>query len=165
MWLIFYFAIHYYFGLQLNRLYYTFHGGKYDALGWTQQLVIRLLEVTHGQWLYRNVLVHDHVSGVLTTQRKEHLQTEIVHQLLLGGEGLEEEDRFLLEINMEDLETTSGETQEYWVLAISAVRAAILLQGQDQHSSTTTERDGHSIFLTLEQAKSWPTIAGFLGFQ
>ena len=104
--------------VKIQDNYHTFHGGKYDALGWTEQLVIRLLEVTHGQWLYRNVLVHDQVSGILATQRKERLQTEIEQELLLGGEGLEEADRFLLEINLEDLETTSGETQAYWLLAI-----------------------------------------------
>ena len=26
---------------------------------WAQGLVVRLLEVTHGQWLYRNIHVHD----------------------------------------------------------------------------------------------------------
>ena len=127
--------------LKIQDDYHAFYGGTYDALGWTEQLVIRLLEVTHGQWLYRNVLVHDQVSGVLATQRKERLQTEIEQELLLGGEGLEEADRFLLEINMEDLETTSGETQAYWLLAISAARAARLLQGQDQQNSTTTDRE------------------------
>jgi len=66
--------------------------------------------------------------------------------LLLGGEELEEEDLFLLEINMEDLETTSGDTQYYWLLAISAAQAARLLQGQDQQSSTTAEQDGHNNF-------------------
>ena len=132
--------------IKIQEDHHAFHRGKYDAFGWTQQLVIRLLEVTHGQWLYINVIVHDRVYGVLATQRKERLQTEIEHQLLLGGEGLEEEDRFLLEINMEDLETTSGETQEYWLLAISAAWAVKLLQGQDQQNSTTTDRDGHNHF-------------------
>ena len=132
--------------VKIQDNYHTFHGGKYDALGWTEQLVIRLLEVTHGQWLYRNVLVHDQVSGILATQRKERLQTEIEQELLLGGEGLEEADRFLLEINLEDLETTSGETQAYWLLAISAARAARLLRGQNTQNSTTTNRDGHNNF-------------------
>jgi len=90
---------------------------------WAQQLVIRLLEITHGQWLYRNVQVHDTVTGVLAGQ----LQVEIETQIQLGEEGLEEADKYLLEINLEDLETASGETQAHWLLAITATREARLL--------------------------------------
>ena len=35
--------------VEIQEEYHSFHGGKHDAIGWTQQLVIRLLEVTHGQ--------------------------------------------------------------------------------------------------------------------
>jgi hypothetical protein len=35
---------------------------------WGRELVTRLLKVTHGQWLYRNVQVHDRISGTLATQ-------------------------------------------------------------------------------------------------
>ncbi len=35
---------------------------------------------------------------------------------------MEEADKYLLEINLEDLETTSGKTQEYWLLSIRTAR-------------------------------------------
>ena len=38
---------------------------------WAQHLVVSLLEVTHGQWIYRDVQVHDIVSGVNATRQKE----------------------------------------------------------------------------------------------
>ena len=44
---------------------------------WTKGLATKLLEVTHGQWLYRNMLVHDIVSGLKAAGRKEELQMEI----------------------------------------------------------------------------------------
>ena len=47
---------------------------------------------------------------------------EIENQIALRGGGLDEGDRYLLEINLDDLETTSGETQAYWLLAIIAAR-------------------------------------------
>ena len=34
---------------------------------WGVELVTRLLEVTHGQWLYRNVQVHDRIAGTLVS--------------------------------------------------------------------------------------------------
>ena len=89
---------------------------------WAQGLVVKLLEVTHGQWLYRNVHVHDAVSGVAATARKEEIQQFIEDQIELGEEGLEENDHYLLEVNLEDLESTSGEEQHYWLLQIQAAR-------------------------------------------
>ena len=39
-----------------------------------------------------------------------------------GREGFDERDRYLLDINLEDLETSSGEDQYYWLVAIQAAR-------------------------------------------
>ena len=37
---------------------------------WSEGLVTRLLEVTHGQWLYRNVQVYNAVAGDLAFEEK-----------------------------------------------------------------------------------------------
>ena len=106
---------------------------------WAQHLVVRLLEVTHGQWIYRNVQVHDIVSGVHATRRKEELQGAIEDQLDLGEDGLDEQDKWLLDINLEDLETTSGEDQYYWLLQIQAAREDRLLRTREEAEEVTTE--------------------------
>ncbi len=38
---------------------------------WAQGLVVRSLEATHGQWLYKNLHVHDMVAGVTAMVCKE----------------------------------------------------------------------------------------------
>jgi hypothetical protein len=53
---------------------------------------------------------------------------EIEYQLDLGEKSLAEEDRFLLECNFDDLSTTTGESQGYWLLAIKAAREASRLR-------------------------------------
>ena len=45
----------------------------------------------------------------------------------MGGEGLAEDDKYLLEIDSEDMDTSSGERQEYWLLDIQAEREAKIL--------------------------------------
>jgi hypothetical protein len=95
---------------------------------WSKGLVDKFLEVTHRQWLYRNIHVHDAISGALATAKKEEPQKAIEGKIELGGKGLAEEDMNLLEINLDDLATTSGEDQTYWLLAIMAVRAWRTLQ-------------------------------------
>ena len=41
--------------------------------------------------------------------------------------GLLQEDRYLLEIKHNELDTSNGEKEEYWLLAIQAARKACLL--------------------------------------
>ena len=69
---------------------------------WMKGLSAKLLEVTHGQWLYRNILIHDTVSGLKAVERKEDLQKAIEEEIEVGGPGLDKQDRYLLGINLED---------------------------------------------------------------
>ena len=73
----------------------------------------KFLEVTHGQWLYWNLLVDTLTTGILDTKQKEEIQRAIEDQLELGGAGQEKEDKFQLQINLENHETTSSETPRY----------------------------------------------------
>ena len=127
--------------------YSAIEGSNIAPDQWAAGVVIKLLEVTHGQWLYRCVQVHDKVQGTMVTQRKEELQREIEEQRERGFEGLLEEDQFLGEVNLEDLESSSGERQEYWLVAVRAAREARLLRdGVHQTTSRGAEaQDGQLI--------------------
>jgi hypothetical protein len=116
----------------LQELYTTFKGSNVSGEQWATGVVIKLLETTHGQWLYRCVQVHDRFSGIQVTQRKEELQMAIEAQHDMGWEDLTEEDQYLAEVNLEDLEHTSGELQVYWLVAIHAAQEASRLQGSSQ---------------------------------
>ena len=108
--------------VKIQREYCGLDGIEITADQWAKGLITKLLEITHGQWLYRNVHVHDKVTGTLVTRRKEELKEAILDQLYIGEEGLAEEDKYLLKINLKDLEYTSGTKQHYWLLAIRAAR-------------------------------------------
>ena len=51
--------------------------GPMTTVNWAKGLTIKLLKITHCQWLYRNVVVHDAVGGLKAAQRKQELQAEI----------------------------------------------------------------------------------------
>ena len=53
-----------------------------------------------------------------------------------------EEDKYLLEVNLEDLETTNGEGQEYWLLAIRAAREACRLRRTRENASAAENSNG-----------------------
>ncbi len=94
---------------------------------WASGLVLKLMEATHGQWLYLNVQIHDKVAGTQATLRKEAIQKEIEEQLETGGDGLLKEDQWRMEVNLRDLENTLGEQEQYWLVVIKAAREAARL--------------------------------------
>jgi hypothetical protein len=128
----------------IQRRYLIFVGSSFTIDRWMSGLIVKLLEVTHGQWLYRNVQVHDDVSGANATARKEEILREIEEQQDLGDAGLMEEDRYLLEVNLDDLENTSGEKQEYWLLAIRAARMTHMLMGNDSGDTASVATGNHN---------------------
>ena len=78
----------------LQQQHLQVSGSRMSIYGWMTGLIIKLLDITRGQWLYRNVMVHDNTTGTIITKRKEEIQLEIESQQELGIEGLLEEDTF-----------------------------------------------------------------------
>jgi hypothetical protein len=99
--------------VELQKYAVTESVSRMSVETWAKELVIKLLEVSHGQWLYRNVVLHDRTAGDLVSRRKKEIRDALEEQMELGEEGLAEEDRFLLEINLEELDNSTGEDQTY----------------------------------------------------
>ncbi len=123
----------------IQEPYSLIEGTHMSVSRWTSGLILKLLEMTHGQWLYRNVQVHDTIAGTWATVQKEQSQWEIEHQMELGASSLLQEDKYLMEINLENMETTLGECQEYWRLAITTAWEAKILQEQQQRTCNSQQ--------------------------
>ena len=70
----------------------------------------------------------------MVTRRKEEIREALDEQIELGEEGLAEEDMFLLEINLDELDNSTGVDQIYWLLSLQAareVRQLILQQNNE----------------------------------
>ena len=104
--------------------YRQWSGEGLSAKVWAGQLVVRLLEITHAQWVYRNIQVHDETRGTLRTAEKERLIQEIEEEMELGFDGFLDMDRSLASVALEDLEHSGGQNQEYWLAAVRAARVA-----------------------------------------
>jgi hypothetical protein len=127
---------------RLQHAHYLACGLRKTGKWWAQQLIIKLLEITHGQWIYRNIQVHDRVTGLLATTRKEEIQMEIEAQQEFAFKGFLEEDAYLGECNLGDLEDTSGMDKQYWLLAVKTAREATTIEnrkrGRQAAGDTTT---------------------------
>ena len=90
--------------------------------------------------------MHDPVSGVIATATKEELLVEIERQRELRDAGLLEEDKYLAEVNLEEMSTSSGERHHYWLLAIQTAQNHYTLRAQREPQQTaqsdTTGEEG-----------------------
>jgi hypothetical protein len=98
---------------EIQSLYHFREGILLSPKRWAQGLILKLLEATHGQWIYRNIQIHDLVAGMQATLWKEAIQLEIEGQMELGTVGLLEEDHWMMEVNLGDIKSNSGEQEEY----------------------------------------------------
>jgi hypothetical protein len=110
--------------LVIQSAHFHTAGKSYLATQWIAGLITQLLQDMHMQWIYCCMLVHNCTTGTMISEHKEDLLKEIEHQLTLSPEGLAEEDRFLLECNFDDITSTMGKLQGYWLLGIQAAREA-----------------------------------------
>ena len=84
------------------------------------------------------------MAGTEATVRKEAILKEIEEQMELGDAGLLEEDHWMLEVNLGNLEESNGEQAEYWLLGIRAGRMACTIsKANGRTDSELTTRDGH----------------------
>jgi hypothetical protein len=106
----------------------TFHLAKSSSLlnvaDWTKHFITKILQITHSQWIYRNILLHDKCQGYLHNKRAEELMKEMESLADLAPEDIPEASRFLLKINFTELSKYHPETQKYWILAVNAALAA-----------------------------------------
>jgi hypothetical protein len=122
----------------LQQQFCAVNGSRMSLNKWSSGLITRLLEITHGQWLYHNFIVHNPLSGIIATGKKEELILEIERQQELGDAGLLDENKYLAEVNLGDIENTSGERLHYWLLAIKTARKAKILREQQERQQTVS---------------------------
>ncbi len=94
--------------LPIQSAYFYSSRSSSNAMQWIYGLITQLLKVTHTQWLYQCMLLHDRMAGTIISAHKEELLKNIKHQLTIGPEGLDKEDRFLIKCNFDELATTTG---------------------------------------------------------
>jgi hypothetical protein len=58
----------------MRAIPYNFHyqeGTSMKSERWAQGLILKLMEATHGQWIYCNIQIHDTVAGMQVTLWKK----------------------------------------------------------------------------------------------
>ena len=116
-------SIHFY---EIQCFHLAMSSSLLKGADWTKQFISRLLQITHLQWIYRNISRHNKCQGYLRNKQADLLLTEIESLADVSPEDVLESRRFLLEINFTELTNFHLETQKYWVLAVHAALAATM---------------------------------------
>ena len=91
---------------------------------WMRGFINKLLEISHSQWIYRNLTKHHASQGTIALKAREDLMKEVERQLNMGLDYLPPESRCLLEIDPADLFCRTTEKVQYWLNATLAARMA-----------------------------------------
>ncbi len=91
---------------------------------WMKHFIGKLLQISHLQWLYRNLTLHDKKRGYLRLQRRKEILKEVDHLLDMNTDDIPKESQYLLELDFTPLYSASFEKQSYWVLSMKAARRA-----------------------------------------
>jgi hypothetical protein len=113
--------------LSLIRFQKTFCvsvNSRTGGAAWLRKLVTKLLDMSHTQWLFRNFSLHNKIKGHLHLSHRADVLAEIATLSASRPEDIPDESKFLLELEVVDLDRASLSQQEYWVTAMKAAIAA-----------------------------------------
>jgi hypothetical protein len=95
-----------------------------NGADWTRQFISKILQLTHSQWICRNISLHNKCHGYLWNKQSESLLQTIKELFHLIPEAVPNNSRFLLEFNFTELTKAHLETQRYWTLAMNVAFTA-----------------------------------------
>jgi len=110
----------------------TFHlsmsSSYLNGVDWTKQLISKLLQIAHSQWIFRNFSLCDNTHGYLRNKKADKILQLINRFSEVAPEEVPEDSQFLLEIIFSELTNSHLETQTYWTLAMEAAVKAKALE-------------------------------------
>jgi hypothetical protein len=62
---------------EIQDFHLTMSSSYLNGLDWTKQFITKVLQITHPQWIYRNISLHDKYHGFLHKRRPEELLKEV----------------------------------------------------------------------------------------
>eukprot|EP00574_Skeletonema_japonicum_P000613 CAMPEP_0201741108 /NCGR_PEP_ID=MMETSP0593-20130828/46645_1 /ASSEMBLY_ACC=CAM_ASM_000672 /TAXON_ID=267983 /ORGANISM="Skeletonema japonicum, Strain CCMP2506" /LENGTH=183 /DNA_ID=CAMNT_0048235435 /DNA_START=542 /DNA_END=1095 /DNA_ORIENTATION=- len=101
-------------------------GSYLSGAKWDQSPCIKLMEMTHSQWLVRNFLIHDKMSGMLALEGKEELQIAIEEQQeSMAGEELLDTDKMSGMLALEGKEELQIAIEEQQEMGLKGLREEV----------------------------------------
>ena len=108
---------------------------------WSRHLISRVLQISHAQWVFRNVSLHDAREGYIKVKTRAAVLQEVDRLAEVDPILLPESSKYLLEIDFSSLHRDTLERQSYWLLAMkAAVKAGQRTVARSRHSTARQRR-------------------------
>ena len=91
---------------------------------WMKTFISKILHITHSQWIYRNISLHDRRMGHIALDTRLKVLHDIEELMDTPSHEIPEDRRFLLEFDLDKLRNSDNNGQQYWLRAIKAARRA-----------------------------------------
>ncbi len=108
---------------EIQQFHRAMHSSYLSGANWTKQFISRILHITHSQWIFRNISLHNKSFQYIHNKQLGDIIRKIDELADAAPESIPPEKRFLLDINF--LASSSNlEVKSYWILAMNAALAA-----------------------------------------
>ena len=77
--------------------------GHLSGYDWVKIFVGKLLQITHSQWIFRNMTLHDKNGGELRQREAQKMRTEAATFAQTNPMKLREQDHWLLELDGQNM--------------------------------------------------------------
>ena len=105
----------------IQERYCRAHSIGLDGKSWATNMVRKLQEMSHSQWLFRNFSLHHETKGYLRSKEEKELRHQARNLAALAPEDLPASSQYLLEIDVDQMEQSFAAVS-YWVLAMKAAQ-------------------------------------------
>ena len=106
----------------VQRLHLATSDSRINGDDWMRGLILRLIHISHSQWLFRNFTLHDKQCGYRRLKDRAEVLVRIDELRHTDPDRVPEHSKFLLEIDTEQLIQGAYDSQVYWVSAMEAAR-------------------------------------------
>lgn len=114
---------------------------RINGQDWVKLFITKLIKISHTQWIFRNLTLHDKNIGHLTQLKRDELADELERLHSLDPADVPKESQFLLDFDIDDLAEGDIFRQEQWILAMRAARrAGMRARGRSRRWSTRPRR-------------------------
>ncbi len=100
---------------------------------WTRHFISRILQLSHSQWIFCNITLHDRSRGIIKLHKRRDVLLEVDRLMEVDPSELPQESKFLLEMDFSSLLRSPMDKQSYWVRAMKAAwkdgRREVTMQG------------------------------------
>ena len=92
----------------------------------TKAFISKILQITHAQWIYRNMSLNDEEIGYLRHTKNEAMKFEVAEMTCMNPDELLEESRFLLKMDRikNSKKSFAHHDINYWMGAMRAAKKA-----------------------------------------